>query len=122
MSPVCASYCLKCKRTTDTNNIIESISKNGKNYIRGKCVECGSKKSHFAKSGGCLPCNKTGGDIQKFLSKLPGTPWAKYPGEKHLPGYSYCGPNTRLDIRLDENDSPKPGEEPINRVDATYRF
>ena len=30
--------------------------------------------------------------------------------------------NTRLDIRLDENDQPKPGEEPINRVDQTcYR-
>ena len=58
-------------------------------------------------------------DSQNFLSKLPGLPWSKYPGEKHLPGYSYCGPNTRLDIRLDENNNPKLGEEPINRVDQT---
>lgn len=57
-------------------------------------------------------------DVQSFLSKLPGLPWAKYSGEKHIPGYSYCGPGTRLDIRLDENNIPKPGEEPINRVDA----
>ncbi|ESO98467.1 hypothetical protein LOTGIDRAFT_174278 [Lottia gigantea] len=58
------------------------------------------------------------GDIQKSLGSHPGFPWAKYPGEKHLPGHNYTGPGTRLDLRLDENDIPKPGEEPVNRVDA----
>ncbi|ESO92185.1 hypothetical protein LOTGIDRAFT_162841 [Lottia gigantea] len=58
------------------------------------------------------------GDIQKSLGSLPGFPWAKYPGEKHLPCHNYTGPGTRLDLRLDENDKPKPGEEPVNRVDA----
>ena len=58
-----------------------------------------------------------GGDIQKFSSKLPGFIWAKYKGEKHLPSYNYLGPGTRLDIRLDENNIPKPGEEPINAID-----
>ncbi|ESO88223.1 hypothetical protein LOTGIDRAFT_175895 [Lottia gigantea] len=58
------------------------------------------------------------GDIQKSLGSLPGFPWSKYPGEKHLPGHNYTGPGTRLDLRLDENDNPKPGEEPVNRVDA----
>ncbi|ESO92996.1 hypothetical protein LOTGIDRAFT_162020 [Lottia gigantea] len=58
------------------------------------------------------------GDIQNSLGSLPGFPWAKYPGEKHLPGHNYTGPGTRLDLRLDENDIPKPGEEPVNRVDA----
>ena len=58
-----------------------------------------------------------GGDIQKFSSKLPGFIWAKYKGEKHLPSYNYLGPGTRLDIRLDENTIPKPGEEPINAID-----
>ena len=62
--------------------------------------------------------HKRGGDLQTMSSKLPNFPWAKYSGEHHLPGYSYAGPGTRLDIRLDENDQPKPGEEPINRVDA----
>ena len=37
--------------------------------------------------------------------------------EKHLPGYNYLGPGTRLDIRLDENNLPKTGEEPINAID-----
>ena len=59
-----------------------------------------------------------GGDIQKFMSKLPGTPWAKYKGEKHIPKYQYCGPNTRLDIRLDKMGKPRAGEKPFNRVDA----
>ena len=61
-------------------------------------------------------------DIQSFLSKLPGLPGSKYEGEKHIPTYNYAGPGTRLDIRLDENDNPKQGEEPINRVDeACYK-
>ncbi len=56
-------------------------------------------------------------DIQKLLSRLPGLPWSKYPGEKHIPQYQACGPGTRFDICLDENDIPKPGDKPINRVD-----
>ncbi|ESO85888.1 hypothetical protein LOTGIDRAFT_167642 [Lottia gigantea] len=51
-----------------------------------------------------------GSDIQKSLGSLPGFP--------HLPGHNYTGPGTRLDLRLDQNDRPKPGEEPVNRVDA----
>ena len=31
---------------------------------------------------------------------------------------NYIEPGIRLDIRLDENMNPKPGEEPVNRVDA----
>ena len=65
---------------------------------------------------------KLGGDITTNLTKLPGTPWAKYPGEKHVPGYNYCGPGTRLDIRLDSNDQPNPGENPINAIDEACRI
>ena len=28
----------------------------------------------------------------------------------------YCGPGTRLDLRLDEDGNPLPGKEPIDRV------
>ena len=58
-----------------------------------------------------------GGDLQSTLTRLPGFPWAKYKGEMHLLGHSYTGPGTNLDIRLDENDKPKTGEDPINRID-----
>ena len=60
---------------------------------------------------------KEGGDLQSASSKLPNFPWAKYSGEHHLPKHNYTGPGTRLDIRLDENNNPKPGEEPFNRID-----
>ena len=39
------------------------------------------------------------------------------PGEKHLPGMRYCGPGTRLDLRLDEDKTPMPGCEAVDRVD-----
>ena len=48
-----------------------------------------------------------------------GFPWKKYEGEYHLPGgYNYVGPGTDLKKRLDENDKPRAGEEPINELDA----
>src|ERR1700727_2818916 len=39
------------------------------------------------------------------------------PFEKHLPGMRYCGPETRLDLRVDEDGKPFPGNEPVDRVD-----
>ena len=41
-------------------------------------------------------------DIQKISSNLPGFPWSKYKGEKHLPNHNFTGPGTNLDKRLDE--------------------
>ena len=72
-------------------------------------------RTHGVPLGGQAVYN--GGDIQTFASKLPGLPWAKYPGEQHLFNHNYTGPGTRLDIRLNTNDQPKHGERPINRVD-----
>ena len=57
-----------------------------------------------------------GGDIQRFSNILPGLPWAKYPGEKHLFNHSFTGPGTQLDLRLNSDDTPI--TKPINRVDA----
>ena len=78
---------------------------------------CGSKKCEFVKKSKSKHDNhKTGGDIQKLLSAskftTTGIPW-----ELHLPGYSFCGPGTNLDKRLDEADNPKPWSKPKNRVD-----
>ena len=41
----------------------------------------------------------------------------KYPGEHHVHGYSFLGPGSRLDIRLDQDLNPKKGELPINQLD-----
>ena len=77
----------------------------GSNFVISSTKQKQTLKQHF------------GGDIQKFSEKLPGFIWSRYPKEKHLPSYNYLGPGTRLDIRLDENNLPKPGEEPINEID-----
>lgn len=49
-------YCVKCKSKTQTNNISNQISKNGKNMVTGNCSVCGSKKTVFVKSN-----NQSGG-------------------------------------------------------------
>jgi hypothetical protein len=59
-------------------------------------------------------------DLQSLLSKLPFTTTG-IPNEKHLPGHSFTGPSTRLDIRLNPDNSPKDWSMPINRIDeAAY--
>ena len=43
------SYCLKCKRNTDSVNPKVSKTTNDKTMILSKCAICGSKKSKFIK-------------------------------------------------------------------------
>ena len=43
------SYCLKCKRNTESINPKVSKTTNGKAIILSKCAICGSKKSNFIK-------------------------------------------------------------------------
>lgn len=108
-------YCLKCLKHTATlkPGVVRMMRRDGRTQARrvGTCAMCGGKKSVL------LPV-AYGGDLQKSLGKLPGLPWAKFAGEKHLPGHSYCGPGTRLDKRLGPDGRPLPGLGPINRVDA----
>jgi hypothetical protein len=54
--------------------------------------------------------DETDFDIVDVINKV-------LPFEKHLPGMRYCGPGTRLDLRLDGNGKPLPGNEPVDRVD-----
>ena len=51
-------------------------------------------------------------DIHKIGSKLP-RPKKGFV----LPGHKYTGPYNPLQNQLDENDQPKPGQEPFNNVD-----
>ena len=43
------SYCLKCKRNTESINPRVSETSNGKSMMFSKCTICGSKKSKFVK-------------------------------------------------------------------------
>ena len=43
------SYCLKCKKNTESINPRVSTTSNGRTIILSKCTICGSKKSKFIK-------------------------------------------------------------------------
>src|SRR5207245_10704811 len=68
-------YCVKCKLKTESKNITEVLSKNGRKMLKSICSLCNCKKSSFTKSQ-----TKTGkgiGDtIIKTINKI---------GELHLP-------------------------------------
>ena len=44
-----SSYCLKCRKNTESINPRVSKTNNGKTMILSKCAICGSKKSRFIK-------------------------------------------------------------------------
>ena len=44
-----SSYCLKCRKSTESLNPRVSRSNNGKTMTLSKCAICGSKKSRFIK-------------------------------------------------------------------------
>ena len=44
-----SSYCLKCRKNTESINTRVSRTNNGKTMILSNCAICGSKKSRFIK-------------------------------------------------------------------------
>jgi hypothetical protein len=54
--------------------------------------------------------DETDFDITDMLNTM-------FPGEKHLPGMNYCGRGTKLEEKLNEDDTPKPEFFPTDRVD-----
>lgn len=110
-------YCVKCRGRTETRDIQNVVSKNGKPMLRGVCVVCGKKKTQFVKKS-------EGGDLVSTLNAVSSNiklPWGKFPGELHLPGHSFTGPGTKLNLRLNPDGTPKDWSKPVNRVDeAAY--
>jgi len=70
--------------------------------LKGVCSICGKTKTQFVKTGSGL--------FNTLVNKLP--------LEFHLPGHNFTGPGTRLDKRLNPDDTPKDWSKPINRVDT----
>jgi len=112
-------YCVKCKRKTETKDTRNVISKNNRPMLRGICVVCGTTKTQFVKGTA-----SNGGDLVSSLNSITSNiklPWAKFQGEMHLPGHSFTGPGTRLDLRLNPDGTPKEWSKPVDRVDnAAY--
>ena len=42
-------YCVKCKKKTEIINGKESLTKNGRNILKGNCKICGTKENIFLK-------------------------------------------------------------------------
>ena len=110
-------YCVKCKGKTESVDVQNVVSKNNRSMLRGKCANCGCTKTQFV-SG------KTGGDLASSVSAVTGNiklPWAKFPGEMHIPGMNFAGPGTNLDERLTSTGAYKEWSKPVDRVDnAAY--
>ena len=102
------TYCLKCRRVTEAENITTAMSENGRLMRRGQFIICGKTKTQFVKKGAA------GGS---FLNTLVN----KLPFEIHLPGHNLTGPGTKLYKRLNPDGTPKEWSIPINRVvNAAY--
>ena len=64
------SYCLKCKKNTESVNPRVSTTSNGRTMILSKCAICGSKKSKFIKNQEAKGLLSSLG-LTKPLSKTP---------------------------------------------------
>ena len=96
-------YCTNCLMKTESKDLEIITTKDSKSVIKCFCIECNCKK--------VMLLGKHGGDFVNFINTL-------IPGEKHLPGMSFCGPGTDLSKRLNEDLIPKDWSNPIDRVDA----
>lgn len=61
------------------------------------------------------------GSLSKFTDKIK-FPFQKFKGEIHLPGMNFAGPGTRLDLRLNDDMTPKDWSQPTDRVDRTAYY
>jgi Phospholipase A2-like domain/Domain of unknown function (DUF5679) len=114
-------YCVKCRIQTETVDKRNFVSKNNRPMLRGKCVVCGITKTQFVSAD---PNMSRGGDLVSSLNSVTGKiklPWAKFPGEMHIPGMNFAGPGTNLDERLTSTGAYKEWSKPVDRVDnAAY--
>ena len=63
-----------------------------------------------------------GGDIASAISKFTKyfkAPGQMFKGQLHVPGMNFAGPGIRLDLRLNDDLTPKEWSKPIDRVDET---
>ena len=64
------SYCLKCKKNTESINPNVSKTTNGKAMILSTCAICGSKKSKFIKEQQAKALLSNSG-LKTQLNKIP---------------------------------------------------
>jgi hypothetical protein len=45
-----AIYCMRCRKTTESDHLEHIVTKNKKNAVRGKCTVCGTTTYTIVKS------------------------------------------------------------------------
>src|SRR5271169_770680 len=119
-------YCVKCKRKTETFNIIEITTTNNKRMNKGICSICGKNKSSFVsnKVPSVEPLVGSGFSLNSFVNNLPIELHQFAEKGEDVPGdsfnnqkkYSYCGPGTKYEQRLRE------GYKGINELDRMCKL
>jgi Domain of unknown function (DUF5679)/Phospholipase A2-like domain len=116
-------YCVKCKKKTDTLDIVQVTTKNNRSMIKGICSICGKNKASFISRS---TVNKSGGgfSLNNFVNNLPiELHQFAEKGEDVSGGsfnnqqkYSYCGPGTKYEKRVKE------GYKGINELDRMCKL
>src|SRR5271169_2115067 len=119
-------YCVKCKKKTDTLNIIQITTTNNKHMNKTICSICGKKKSSFVsnKLRGVEPSVGKGFSLNSFVNNLPIELHQFAEKGEDVPGgsfnnrqkYSYCGPGTKYEQRIRE------GYKGINELDSMCKL
>lgn len=110
------SFCIKCKRNTDSSNCIQDKTKNNRPILKSTCSICGSKKSQFLKEGKGFFNNALGN--LGFELHLPASKGEEVTNGSfnNLHKYSYCGPGTKYEQRDRE------GYKGINELDKMCKL
>ena len=93
-------YCVKCKRKTESIDIIKVLPKNNRWMLKSTCLVCGSKKSSF------IPSEKSGEgfSLNNLVNKLPiELHLVAYKG-KYVPGGSFNNRTVGLEQRRIESN------------------
>lgn len=82
-------FCVKCKGETDTVDIVHTVSRNSRNMLKGKCVQCGRVKCQLVKTSTEFGTAKArGGDLVGTLNRITSNIWLpfqKFEGEMRVP-------------------------------------
>src|SRR5580692_10664992 len=110
------SFCVKCKRNTDSTDIVHDKTKNNRPIVKSKCSTCGSKKSQFVKVGKGIFNNalsNLGVELHLPASKGEDVSNGSF---NNLNKYSYCGTGTKYEQRDRE------GYKGINELDKMCKL
>jgi hypothetical protein len=129
------TYCVKCKKKTQSVDIILTKSLNNRNMLKGVCFVCGKNKSSFIGSLNqpVVPTALTddasittgqGFSLNNLINNLPielhqyAAVGEDVPGGSfnNLQKYSFCGPGTKYEQRLRE------GYRGINALDNACMY